>query len=134
MQENEFIKADTYPVRVLINVPLIFYAATYYGAVGVGWVWFGYRLFSLVVWGAFIHHKFAPGIHLTWLFKDVLPPFFVALAVVFSLSLLFPLVVGMSRLELLMTLIVITLFTILITSTVALQGIIRSKLYARKII
>lgn len=119
---------------LLINVPLIIYAATYFGAVGVGWVWLGYRLFSLTVWVAFIHHKFAPGIHLSWLFKDVLSPFVIALIIVLSINQLFPLAVSMNRLELFTALAFTTLFTMLLTAAVVLQGIIRSKLSARKTI
>jgi O-antigen/teichoic acid export membrane protein len=119
---------------LLINVPLIVFSATYYGPIGVGWVWLGYRLFSLTVWVAFVHHKFAPGIHLSWLFKDVLSPFLIALAVVFCVTLFFPLDVSMGRFELLYALIIITVFTVLTTNAIALQSIIRSKLFAKKVI
>ncbi|MDP2562110.1 lipopolysaccharide biosynthesis protein [Psychrobium sp. 1_MG-2023] len=115
---------------VLINVPLIVYAATYYGALGVGWVWFGFRLFSLIVWVAFIHHKFAPGIHIQWLLKDVLSPFLIAVAVIFCINSLYPLMVDMERLTLFFSLVTITIFTMLLTSSIALQYIIRRKLYA----
>lgn len=119
---------------VLINVPLIVYAATYYGAAGVGWVWLGFRVFSLTVWTPFIHHKFAPGIHLSWLLRDILFPAFIALTIVFIATLLFPLVIDMNRTELFIALVTITSFTILMTSAVTLQSTIRSKLSAKKII
>lgn len=58
---------------VIINLPLIFYTAFEYGAIGVAWIWLGFRVLSLLVWMPFIHHKFAPGIHFKWLTQDVLP-------------------------------------------------------------
>jgi O-antigen/teichoic acid export membrane protein len=119
---------------VIINVPLIIYAATNYGAVGVGWVWFGYRVFSLTVWCAFVHHKFAPGTHLSWLMKDVLNPFFIALVPVLIINSVFPLMVNMGRLELFIALALTTLFSMLVTSAITLQSIIRSKVSARKVI
>lgn len=67
---------------VIINVPLIFYAAANFGALGVAWVWLGFRLFSFCVWMPFIHSRFAPGLHLRWLVRDVLPTVIVTIAVV----------------------------------------------------
>lgn len=72
-------------VSASISIPLIFYSAYNYGPIGVAWVWFAFRSLSLLFWGPYIHHKFAPGIHLEWLFKKVLPPILITL----SLLLLF---------------------------------------------
>jgi len=59
---------------VFISVPLIVYAAYRYGPLGVGWVWLGLRIFSLTIWSYCIHRVFTPGLHQTWLLKDVLAP------------------------------------------------------------
>ena len=58
-------------VAVVINVPLITYAAYEYGVMGVAWVWLGFRLVSFLFWLPFIHHRFAPGLHWGWLKSDV---------------------------------------------------------------
>ena len=60
-------------VSACIQIPLIVYAAFQYGALGVAIVWFVVRLISFIIWPPFVHHKLAPGIHLVWIFKDVLP-------------------------------------------------------------
>lgn len=56
-----------------VSIPLIVYAAIYYGAVGVGYVWLGLRVVSLLLWTPYVHRVFAAGLHVTWLLKDVLP-------------------------------------------------------------
>lgn len=61
-------------LSVLLNVPLIIILAIQYGPLGVAWIWFGFRLISLIVWVPFIHRKFAPGLHRKWMLEDVLLP------------------------------------------------------------
>lgn len=119
---------------VFVNVPLIVYAATYYGAVGVGWVWLGYRIFALIVWVPFVHKKFAQGTHITWLFKSVLMPLVIALTVVFCVDRLLPLTVDMSRFNLFIALVTITLFTMALTALITLQKIIRNKFNGTRIL
>lgn len=65
-------------VSAIISIPLIFYAAYNYGPVGVAWVWFIFRVVSILFWAPYVHHKFAPGIHLPWIFKNVVPQFSIA--------------------------------------------------------
>jgi O-antigen/teichoic acid export membrane protein len=58
----------------LLSVPSIIFCAIEYGPIGVAWVWFGFRLLSLLLWVPFVHHQFAPGLHKKWLVEDVLYP------------------------------------------------------------
>ncbi len=73
-------------VTALISIPLIVYSAYSYGPIGVAWVWFVFRLLSLLFWAPYIHHKFAPGIHFDWLIKGILPPVIVSLVGLLSLN------------------------------------------------
>jgi O-antigen/teichoic acid export membrane protein len=73
-------------LSILINVPLIYFAALNYGVFGVAWVWLGYRLFSLLVWVPFIHYKFTPSINGKWMRESVLIPFLVASLVTYIFS------------------------------------------------
>lgn len=61
-------------ISVLLNTPLIIFSAIQYGAIGVAWVWFGFRFISFIVWVPFIHKKFAPGLHKKWLLEDIFFP------------------------------------------------------------
>jgi O-antigen/teichoic acid export membrane protein len=65
-------------VSAAISVPLIIYAAANHGVIGVGYVWLGFRVLSLLIWTPYVHKVFAPGVHLKWLFFDVLPAVLVA--------------------------------------------------------
>lgn len=60
-------------ISASIQIPLIVYTAYTYGALGVAFMWFGLRLISFIIWTPIVHHKFAPGIHWSWLSKDVAP-------------------------------------------------------------
>lgn len=53
-------------------VPVIVTAATYYGSVGAGYAWAGANGIFLLTWVAYVHQKLEPGLHTTWLSKDVL--------------------------------------------------------------
>lgn len=57
---------------VIILIPGIVFAATYYGAVGAGYVWLMTNGIYLFSWVAFIHHKLEPGLFLKWLGRDCL--------------------------------------------------------------
>ena len=73
-------------VSALISIPMIIYSAYSYGPIGVAWVWFIFRLLSLLFWAPYIHYKFAPGIHFDWIIKSVFPPIVVSLVVLLVVS------------------------------------------------
>lgn len=68
---------------IIINVPLIVYAATYYQALGVAWVWLGYRVFSFLIWVPIVHKKFVSGLHYSWLLKDVFPSMLLSVCIAY---------------------------------------------------
>ncbi len=59
-------------ISVLILIPAVVWAATHYGAIGAGWVWFLMQLFYLIFWVSYIHIKIEPNINWIW-FKTFLP-------------------------------------------------------------
>ena len=56
-------------------VVFVFMAVFEYGALGAAVAWFGLQLIAFIYWPAFIHNKFAPGLHADWLLKDIFPVF-----------------------------------------------------------
>lgn len=52
---------------VIIQLPLIFFAATHYGALGAALAWFGFRTLFFLVWSPVVHYSIQPGLHLRWL-------------------------------------------------------------------
>ena len=72
-------------IMVVLLIPSIIWAATYFGGVGAGYAWFGMNLFYFIVWVGYVHRNLAPKLHLSWLFKDV---FLIYLPVIAFLSLL----------------------------------------------
>lgn len=71
-------------VSVFILIPTVIWAATEYGAIGAGWVWFLMQVFYLTFWVSYIHIKIEPNINWLW-FKTFLPS--VAAVAVFVLLL-----------------------------------------------
>lgn len=60
-------------INVLIQAPLIIFAAYHYGAYGAALTWFVLRAVSFMVWPTIVHRLYAPGLHKTWLLHDIGP-------------------------------------------------------------
>lgn len=57
---------------VMVLIPVIIVAATVYGGVGAGYVWLTLNGLFLVVWVGYVHHKLVPGLHQSWILRDIL--------------------------------------------------------------
>ena len=57
---------------VVVFVPLLILGIKRYGMVGAGWVWLLTNLASFLLWVPVVHQRFAPGLHLKWLGRDIL--------------------------------------------------------------
>jgi O-antigen/teichoic acid export membrane protein len=79
---------------VCVLVPALVWAAARWRGVGAGYVWMVQCAFFAIVWTGVVHRRFAPGLHLQWLFEDVAPTWF---AVVLVAGVLFCLPVGDSH-------------------------------------
>ena len=56
----------------IVLVPLNIWSAVHFGALGTGWLWLGQNVFYLTGWAWLVHRRFAPGIHFSWLTRDVM--------------------------------------------------------------
>lgn len=108
-------------IIVLISVPLIYFVAYNYGALGVAILWFGLRTLSFFVWIPIVHHKFAQGIHKDWMLQDVLPVFVSSVAYLFFMKQLKVSFDG-SRIEIFIILIVIGLGMLVVNSLISSEG------------
>lgn len=93
-----FTRFNTF--SLLVNVPLIIYAALEHGAIGVAWVWFVFRLFSFMLWVPVVHSKLAPRFHRGWMLQEVVPTFLACLLATLSGYLIWVPSLDASRLEL----------------------------------
>jgi O-antigen/teichoic acid export membrane protein len=73
-------------VMVVVLIPGIIAAATYYGGVGAGWVWLGVNGLYLLAWVGFVHGRLVPGLHLGWLLRDVTKVAALPVLIMYSLS------------------------------------------------
>ena len=57
---------------LFILIPSITLSAIYFGAMGAGYAWVMVNALYLLIWVAVVHRRLEPGLHLNWLFKDIL--------------------------------------------------------------
>lgn len=55
-----------------VTIPLLAYAASRFGAPGAAWVWAAFNGAFFLAWTPLIHRRFAPGMHASWMWRDVL--------------------------------------------------------------
>lgn len=71
-------------------IPTIIFAASHFGGVGAGWAWLIINSIYLIAWVGYVHSKIKPGLHLSWVFNDVIricfSAFIVLIPFVYSLS------------------------------------------------
>lgn len=102
-------------VSALIQVPLIYFAATRFGALGAGIAWFSFRGIFFIIWSPIVHSKFAPGLHLRWLFIDIFPILLVAVFTSYFLSQLIEYSFDISRFRNLLNLLLVGMAVLLVT-------------------
>ena len=57
---------------VVVLVPSVIWAANQYGMSGAGWAWLISNAVYFFIWVPLVHRKFAPGLHLKWIFSDIM--------------------------------------------------------------
>jgi O-antigen/teichoic acid export membrane protein len=55
----------------IIDVPIIIFISIKYGPEGAGIVWFILRSCWFLFWTPYVHNKYAPGLHMKWVFNDI---------------------------------------------------------------
>ena len=58
---------------VVIFLPSLIWAARMHGAIGAGYAWVFANLVPFSIWLPVVHRRFVKGLHLKWLFHDLLP-------------------------------------------------------------
>lgn len=64
---------------VVLLIPSVIWAATYYGMTGAGWAWLAANMMYFFCWTSLVHRKFVPGVHADWLLTDIVRPIFLPL-------------------------------------------------------
>jgi O-antigen/teichoic acid export membrane protein len=59
---------------LVLLIPSVVWAAQHYGMVGAGWAWLLANAAYFVIWVPVVHRRFAPGVHLGWVGRDILRP------------------------------------------------------------
>lgn len=58
-------------IFLAVLVPAIVLATLRHGAIGAGWVWLSANILYGLLWVPLVHRKLAPGMHLSWLARDI---------------------------------------------------------------
>lgn len=115
-------------IIVLILIPAVIIAATYYGGVGAGYAWLSINTLYLITWVGYVHYKLVPGLHLSWIVKDVLCIYIPVSILLISCSFVWPLT-GNNRWIIIVRLGVISVVAIATASLAS--NIMREKISAK---
>ena len=70
-------------IFVVILVSSLMWAASRFGMAGAAWIWLGVNVAYIMLWVPIEHQQFAPGLHFSWMLKDIIaicfPPVLVVL-------------------------------------------------------
>jgi len=105
------VKGNTYFGIVQIVVMVV--AIYEYGAIGAAISWFSLQAVFLILWPAYIHGKFAPGLHRKWLQYDILPFLMITSFVLFFFAYIDIDLMLLDRFEIFMSLLLVGLVTLL---------------------
>lgn len=81
----------------LITVPTVFLFTKFGGGLGAAFAWFVLRLFSFLIYVPIVHKNFAPGLHASWLIKDIVPFFVFPFSLLKLIHLNLPEIENLSR-------------------------------------
>lgn len=111
-------------VAAILQVPVIFYAAQHYGALGAGVSWFAFRSLFFLIWPPIVHHKFSPGLHWRWLVKEVMPAVIASMSLIWLWPQLWPLSLQTDRLLLVVQLMALSAFTLAVMLAVGFGSVV----------
>lgn len=109
-----------------ILIPSIIFATLHYGAIGAGWTWLIANVLYGVLWVPLVHRKFAPGLHLSWLGRDVL----VILIPAAITSLALTLWMSWPANRFMTGLVIVIVAIVVFLATSPFSSLLRAKLYA----
>src|SRR5262249_39234225 len=55
----------------ILLIPSIAWSAIHFGMVGTGWAWLASNAIYFLAWTPLVHHRFAPGLHWSWMLRDI---------------------------------------------------------------
>lgn len=58
-------------IFLVLLVPALIWATTTFGGLGAGYAWLSANAAYFLVWVPLVHRRLAPGIHLSWLVRDI---------------------------------------------------------------
>lgn len=109
-------------ISAIIQVPLMYYAAVNYGALGASIAWFTFRVVWFILWTPIVHNKFIPDFHVEWLFKSILPIVVVTVATALTIKSFFVLDLTQNRFLLFLQMIALGIL-LLSVSTASSQAV-----------
>lgn len=125
-------------ISACVQIPVLAYAANFYGAYGAAIAWFAVRLLFFIAWVPIVHQQLAPGIHKSWLSQDILPIVLVSFICVLVYQAVFGVAQLDSRIETMtylitqgLTVFVISLFLAASKARLQLLNLIRAKIGRR---
>ena len=73
-------------ITLFTLIPSVIWTAVQYGLIGPGWAWLISHTIYLTFWIPVVHQRFLPGLHWSWLGRDVLLPMLLPIACSFVID------------------------------------------------
>ena len=118
-------------LSLVIQIPVIYFVITKYGAIGASQLWFIFSLIWFFGWTSVVHSKFIPGFHIKWLVKDLLPIIFCTAALAYLIKNTIYIDINESRILILLKLAFIGIGFLIVTS--ACVPLIRNKVFKKAV-
>lgn len=103
-------------LMAVLQVPIIYWAATTYGAVGASKAWFIFLSVWFLLWTPFLHRQLLPGLHMSWILRDILPVLLTVIGVIWLQGFLFDISNISSRPLILFNILIIGMAVLILSS------------------
>jgi len=103
-------------LSLMVQVPLIYFVTTKYGAIGASQLWFVFSLIWFFGWTLVVHSKFIPRFHFKWLIKDILPILLCTIALSYLIKNTIYIDISESSISILLKLTIIGIGFLIVTS------------------
>jgi len=113
----------------LLQVPVIYFSVTNYGALGAGVAWFSVRVILFLIWTPVVHERFVPGFHVGWVKKSIMPIVLGVISLALLLNMLIELDESTNRLMLFFQMMLIGL--VLLVLSIPLSSYVRDYLKSK---
>ncbi len=120
-------------VFVLILVSSLMWLASRFGMTGAAWIWLVLNVAYLTLWVPIEHKRFAPGLHLRWMLKDIMVPSLSPVLVALLLQYAVPWPVGRFAIAVQLSVVALLLLILACMGSSRIRTIVKDRIFEVRI-